>query len=274
MTIILRRPWKQQPQSPAGLDPKWGLRPALVFTPAHRDRWAYGSGITSAASSQGLRAVLPGGTQTSANVITRAGGITAAQTRCTFVCVVDLAASGDAYATIASLKYSAVNEGLYFGDITGSGNEIGIVKGGVAALSAVTLSAPGTYVLVASHRQDTGAYYVLARNVATGAVLRNTQTDTSASSAGNGTYALGSTRSDGVTGSWNGGVYLAVGSFDWLPEVLGLELLKSPWQIFAPIERRIWVPDEAPGGVPSITAVYAENILATSADYRVTLDFA
>lgn len=54
----------------------------------------------------------------------------------------------------------------------------------------------------------------------------------------------------------------------------GAELSRNPWQLFAPIERRIWVPGEAPGGVPSITAVYAENITATSADYRVTLDYA
>ena len=54
----------------------------------------------------------------------------------------------------------------------------------------------------------------------------------------------------------------------------GAELSRNPWQLFAPIERRIWVPGEAPGGVPSIAAVYAENITATSADYRVTLDYA
>lgn len=54
----------------------------------------------------------------------------------------------------------------------------------------------------------------------------------------------------------------------------GAELSRNPWSLFAPIERRIWVPGEAPGGVPSITAVYAENITATSADYRVSLNYA
>lgn len=39
--------------------------------------------------------------------------------------------------------------------------------------------------------------------------------------------------------------------------------------------RRIWVPSAGGGSaVPTITAVSAENITATSADYRVTLDFA
>ena len=47
----------------------------------------------------------------------------------------------------------------------------------------------------------------------------------------------------------------------------------APWRMFAPLERRIWVPS-ASSAVPTITAVSAENITATSADYRVTLDFA
>lgn len=44
--------------------------------------------------------------------------------------------------------------------------------------------------------------------------------------------------------------------------------------LFAPIERRIWVPGEAPGGVPSITAVYADSVTTSSVVPRVTLDFA
>lgn len=51
------------------------------------------------------------------------------------------------------------------------------------------------------------------------------------------------------------------------------ELYLREWAQFAPRERRIWVPGAAPA-VPNITAVYAENILAASADYRVTLDYA
>ena len=51
------------------------------------------------------------------------------------------------------------------------------------------------------------------------------------------------------------------------------ELLGNPWALFAP--RRILVPTySAPGAVPDITFVGAENILATSADYRVSLNYA
>lgn len=57
-----------------------------------------------------------------------------------------------------------------------------------------------------------------------------------------------------------------------LDEMMALQA--NPWQIFAPIERRIWVPGEAPGGVPSITAVYADSVTTSSVVPRVTLDFA
>lgn len=50
-------------------------------------------------------------------------------------------------------------------------------------------------------------------------------------------------------------------------------LYDNPWQLFAPM-RRIWVPPSSAPAVPAITAVSAENITATSADYRVTLDYA
>lgn len=48
----------------------------------------------------------------------------------------------------------------------------------------------------------------------------------------------------------------------------------NPWQVLAFVKRRIWAPDASGSTVPDITFVGAENILATSADYRVTLDYA
>lgn len=270
--IVTRIPRTRQPQGEVDLDPRWGLRPALVFAPSIGAGWVYGSSLSSSAGQQGRSVVLPGGTQTSANVATKSGGVTTAQAKCTFVCVARLTSSSP-YSALAALKYSASSQGLYLGDSYGAGDEVGIVKGGVVALSPVQLSYGATYVIVASHRQDTGEYYVLARDVATNQVLRNSQTDTQASTAGNGTYCVGSSRSDGVTASLAGDIYLSFGSFDWLRESSGRQLLANPWQLFAPAERRIWVPS-ASSAVPSITAVYADSVTASSVVPRVTLDFA
>lgn len=48
----------------------------------------------------------------------------------------------------------------------------------------------------------------------------------------------------------------------------------NPWQLFAPITRRIWVPSAGGSAVPDIAGIVAENITATSASYRVTLNYA
>lgn len=58
-----------------------------------------------------------------------------------------------------------------------------------------------------------------------------------------------------------------------LPSGHAQKLSANPWQIFAPLERRIWVPS-ASSAVPSITAVYADSVTASSVVPRVTLDYA
>lgn len=57
------------------------------------------------------------------------------------------------------------------------------------------------------------------------------------------------------------------------PKGLRQRFAQNPWELFAPIERRIWAPS-AGGAVPSITAVYADSVTASSVVPRVTLDFA
>jgi hypothetical protein len=127
----------------------------------------------------------------------------------------------------------------------GSTQAVGLVKGGVAALSTVVMTAGVPYVLVTSHRQDTGEYYILMRSLEDGSIQRNTQTNTSASSAGNGSYGVGIARTD-FNGSWSGDIALAFASFDFLRESAGLELLANPWQLFEP--QRIFVPVTAAAG--------------------------
>lgn len=80
-------------------------------------------------------------------------------------------------------------------------------------------------------------------------------------------------RQDGVV-QLDGGVEVFALLAGRLPVGVLMRLRRRPYALLAPIERRIWVPSAGGSTVPSITTVYAENILATSADYRVTLDYA
>lgn len=71
----------------------------------------------------------------------------------------------------------------------------------------------------------------------------------------------------------NGACYLFALWNRALDPILAQRASANPWFMFAP--RQIIIPVAAAASVvPTITAVSAENITATSADYRVTLDFA
>lgn len=179
-------------------------------------------------------------TPNTTNAITFAGGITSARTAATFVSVFDWTGGGsDNFSQLLGL--STTNDSFRVGlnSWTTTTADLCMVKGGVAALNTVSISSGQAYVLVTSHRQDTGEYYILVRPIGGGAILRNTQVSTAASSAGNGTYGVGIARTD-YAGAWNGNISLAYASFDFLPEVLARQLLYNPWQLFAPPARRLW----------------------------------
>lgn len=114
------------------------------------------------------------------------------------------------------------------------------------------------------------------RSVYVDGVFRNAGTD---SVVTNGLYfaAIG----DYWRGGWGNNTGVGtVGAAIWDRALSGAEhetLGRSPetlWAyLLAPIEHRIWVPS-AGGTVPSITAVYADSVTASSVVPRVTLDFA
>ena len=80
-------------------------------------------------------------------------------------------------------------------------------------------------------------------------------------------------RFDGVV-QLDGRVSFLYGFSQQLPGADVAALSANPWQLFAPRRIRVPVYGAAPAGVPDVTFVGAENILATSAGYRVTLDYA
>lgn len=90
--------------------------------------------------------------------------------------------------------------------------------------------------------------------------------------AESGTVSLGEL-SGAPWGTIDGGIVLHVRCNSVWSSAEAAAFHDNPWQIFTPIERRIWVPS-ASSAVPSITAVYADSVTASSVDLRVTLDYA
>jgi len=175
------------------------------------------------------------------NAILRSGGKTTAQTRITFIAVFTWnSGASNNFSQLLGVSSSNASFRLGLADEgSGSTATLSIIKGGVVVLNSITISSGIQYVVIASHRQDTGEYYIIARPVSGGSVIRNTQTDTSVSIAGDGVYCVGNARLD-FSGSWNGTISLALASFTFIPENLAQKLLFNPWQIFAPRPRRIW----------------------------------
>jgi hypothetical protein len=47
----------------------------------------------------------------------------------------------------------------------------------------------------------------------------------------------------------------------------------NPWQLFAPLPQKLWLPDTGPTGIPVLSAAGATSITATTATPQVTLTF-
>jgi hypothetical protein len=221
------------------------MRPAFMWNGAMPSidtatgrSWTRGASITPHASIYGIDQTF---TPSTANGFTKVGS-TVAQTAVTFVCVLTKRTN---VAFEGLLTTSFVNGGFRLSD-PGAGNAIGLVKGTVAGLSTVSILNDVPYVLVCSHRQDTGEYYLLVKSLLDGSILRASGTNTSASTAGDGTYAVGYGRGDSSE-SWSGQVGLAFCSFDFLHEDLGRQLLANPWQLFLDQPRLPWVAEAAGG---------------------------
>lgn len=76
----------------------------------------------------------------------------------------------------------------------------------------------------------------------------------------------------GAASGWHAGAGCALIYVDERPvtEAEVISVLRNPWQLF---ERRIWVPQSAVSGVPTLSLATVTDITASSARPRVTLTF-
>lgn len=225
------QPWDSQPQDGAAQLSGFLTRPEFVFLGSDHADLASGApwaGIVPIGPREaGLARISSSGGSVA---LSRTGGSTAAQTQCTFVIVYTPVSGGVVSQQFAGL--SSASSGFLLTSTGSASTVIGITKGNVTNLSQITLTAGVTYVVIASHDQVSGTYYIVARPINGGAEVRATQTSTTSSIAGNGTYRVGGGRSD--LASANADIFLCAGSFVFEPEAKMRALLDDPWQLFAP----------------------------------------
>ena len=263
------QPCRRQPQIAVALS-RGGVAPFLQWSGAHPSigmdgyAWTRSASLADSEGPVGKTVTFTGNTT---NAFTRSGVSTAAQTRF-FARSVFRWDSGGANNFPQLLGASTGNSSFRVGSTSINGGDLGLVKGDVVALSAVSITSGAWYAAVCSHRQDTGEYYLVARPITGAAELRATGTNTAASTAGNGTAGVGISRTD-FNGAWNGAIALAVAAFDWVPEGDARQYLDNPWSIFKP--QRIYIPTQsAAAAAPTITALSARLITASSAQPRIS----
>lgn len=266
--------WDQQPQEATDIDPSWGLSAELAWSaaaPIGDQLWTPGATFPEVVTAAGRGRAFTGNQSVA---MTRQGRPGFFSPTFTAVVVFDWASGGaNNYPQLLQVG-GPENCAFIVGAINQSGGDIALVKGAVAVVgSGLSLTSGVIYALVMSHNAVSGEYYALLRPLAGAVITRESAVNTATPlHSVSGVMAVGAGRRD-VPVSWNGNVYFAFASYDFLAEPAGRELIYNPWAL---IDSQRWLVPVAPAGgaVPNITAVYAENILATSADYRVTLDYA
>lgn len=265
MSLIFQRPWTRQPQFAVGINPSAvGLKtPFVAVNCLGLDGYNYGAGqkIASVSADPVTPTVgFPGrGLTFTGSTISRLqynGNSTASEQKFTAASVF-VWRSGGANLNTQLCGTSILGDG--FGVVSGlaAGGDIGIVKAGVALLSTLSLTSGVPYAMVTSHNTASGDYYILLRNMTTGAITTATQTETSSASASStGSACIGCFRTD-FNGAWNGDIFMNVMSFEYLPRAAADAWLKNPWAIFKPLPRRIWAA--AASASPDRTAALIGN---------------
>lgn len=161
--------------------------------------------------------------------LSRAQGKTQAQTEVTFVLV--YTPRSGSVVNQQWIASSSGSSGFAISDSSSSSLTARITKQGVANLSGITVAQDVTYVLIASHNQVSGEYYITAKPLFGGATVTSTTANTAASLGGNGTYRAIGARDDIATPSAD--IYLAAMSFVFEPEAKMRALLTNPWQLFS-----------------------------------------
>lgn len=105
-----------------------------------------------------------------------------------FIGKFDSFAANDSFLTTRG----AVNQGLVFGQISTGTGELRLTKGGVVSTDSGIVPVTGVpYFCAVSYRHSTGEHRFVARRLDTGALSTGSATESSAYSAGDGTFTVG-----------------------------------------------------------------------------------
>ena len=255
----LRTPWTSQPQTAVGIDRSNPITRGLVFALNAANRRDSISGATAVLSGTSYQAVGPAGIPHKSPTTQVPGAFTytvniASAFDCTTIAVFRSVTAQAATTAVPTLNFNSAEPVLF----SSTGSQSVFSTTGNASTTITTLSAGRVYVLAGVKRGNSQEQYVNGVKVTTGVT---------------GNRAVGAITTVSV-GRPSGGNNLENAEYY---EVLHFNralsphevavLSANPWQVFAPLERRIWAP--AAGGGATITCTVG-NAVANGATAAVT----
>lgn len=221
--------------------------PGSNFDPASRNTWAKNSG-SDVIRRFGRAVSLAGAGE---NAYTQTTNVTN-QEKVTLIAVIER----DGASPYACVLATSGGNAAFRMEFAGNGSDLALVKGAVVELPPINIPSGVPHVVVTSHNQLTGEYYIVASPLYGGNKLRAAGTNTQSSIPGNGTLTI---NRNGGANTFNGSVGLLCGFFDFLSESVAHKILDNPWQLFRPVQRRIYFGMRAGGGATAELILAAGN---------------
>ena len=114
--------------------------------------------------------------------------------------------------------------------IDSSGTSFNFVKPGVESVNSLSMTTDRDYFGILSHDEGTDTYWMILKDLQSGAVTSVSGTTTSSVPAVDGTFVIGNII--GSNRSFNGYIYSAYIAYEFLPFSVGLELANNSWKLF------------------------------------------
>ena len=239
----LRTPWTSQPQTAVGIDSSNPITRGLVFALNAANRRDSISGATAVLSGTSYQAVGLAGISHKSPTTQVPGAFTytvniASAFDCTTVVVFRSVTAQAAYHYVPTLNFNSAEPVVF----SSTGSQSVFSTTGNASTTITTLSAGRVYVLAGVKRVNSQEQYVNGVKVTT---------DVTGNRAVGAITTVSVGRPSGGNNVENAEYYEVLHFNRALSPHEVAVLSANPWQVFAPLERRIWAP--AAGGGTTIT---------------------
>lgn len=250
MSFIRPVPWTRQPPGPVRLNRALGLRGNTTFLWNASIPQANQSG--GFADVKGTRSVAPAGNFVNLTGITTAQSFTAPFPTARYTCFILLCFPNASASSAVIFRNSSAGGGFRIDTSTGAGSvAVGITHNAVAG-------GAGVNPLVSSFDYSLWTAIFTYDGTTQRGSLVHPKYGVTTNSAAIGYASAAGTTDIGSTSSGNSGLFAIALTDEYTDHGVAVAIARqNPWQLFAPITRRIWVPQS--GAAPAFLGAWARG---------------